>query len=146
MRFYVKHHVGRTPARELPGAHAVLRVSTPEATVTDLVRNAAALGGIERVVETLKPMGPNLRKAALKEALAAEREAATAQRLGFILDGLGYHALAKTVRWCDGWPSLLARQAPTRQLGGAAPAPPKPLPLASYSHWTYNGFTVNLAL
>jgi hypothetical protein len=114
VRFYVKHEAGRTPTSELPGAHAPLRVSTSEATAIDLVRYAAALGGMERAVETLKPLAVRLRKAALKEALAAEGEAATAQRLGFILDGLGYHGLAETVER-----SLPARLAPVRLDSGA---------------------------
>ncbi len=97
MRFYVKREAARTPTTELPGAHAPLRVSTPEATAIDLIRYATSLGGIERAVETLKPMARRLRPPALKQALAAEDEPATAQRLGFILDGLGYHGLATAV-------------------------------------------------
>ena len=97
VRFYVKREAARTRVGELPGAHAPLRVSTPEATAIDLVRYASSLGGIERAVETLKPMAGRLKRSALKEALEAENEPATAQRLGFILDGLGYHGLAETV-------------------------------------------------
>ena len=72
VRFYVKRDAARTPTAELPGAYAPLRVSTLEATAIDLVRYAGAVGGMERAVETLKPIAGRLRKAALKEALSAD--------------------------------------------------------------------------
>lgn len=97
VRFYVKRRAARTPVTELPGAHAPLRVATPEATAIDLVRYARALGGLGRAVEILLPMAGRLKRAALKAALEAEGELASAQRLGFILDRLGYQGLAATV-------------------------------------------------
>jgi hypothetical protein len=97
VRFYVKRAAARTPVTELPGAYAPLRVATPEATAIDLVRYAQALGGIDRAVETLRPLAARLKRPALRAALEAEGELASAQRLGFILDRLGYQRLADTV-------------------------------------------------
>lgn len=115
VRFYVKRDAAHTPTAELPGAYAPLRVSTLEATAIDLVRYAGAVGGMERAVETLKPIAGRLRKAALKEALSAVREPATAQRLGFILDHLGHRGLAESVER-----SLPARLARVRLEPGAS--------------------------
>jgi hypothetical protein len=97
VRFYVKRTAGGTPTTQLAGAHAPLRVSTPEATAIDLVRYAPTVGGIEAAIETLAPFAARLDRAALEQALEAEREPAVAQRLGFILDRLGHVRLADAV-------------------------------------------------
>lgn len=98
IRFFMKAGVGKTIVQELPGAHAPLLVSTPESTTFDLVRYAHNLGGIERVAETIAPLLPSIKAKALHQVLVTERETATAQRLGFILDVLGAAKLAKVVR------------------------------------------------
>ena len=45
VQFFVKRRVGRTPTQPLANAFAPLRVSSPAATVFDLIRYAARLGG-----------------------------------------------------------------------------------------------------
>jgi len=100
VRFFVKRGIARTPTRQLDGAHAPLRVSTPEATAYDLIRYATGIGGIERAAETIRPLLPLLRPPELKRVLNAQakNEYPVAQRLGFVLDASGGRALAKTVR------------------------------------------------
>jgi len=97
VRFYVNRTAARTPVTELPGAHAPLRVATPEATAVELVRYARALGGLGRAVEILRPLAAHLKRPALRDALEAAGEHACAQRLGFVLERLGHHRLAQTV-------------------------------------------------
>jgi len=107
IRFFMKSGIERSLTQQLPGAHAPLKVSTPETTAFDLVRYAHSLGGIERIAETIAPMVPSIKVRALRKALDAEDEVAAAQRLGFVLDAIGAENLARTVR---GWlPSRLQR-------------------------------------
>jgi hypothetical protein len=65
------------------------RVSTPAATVFDLLRHAAHIGGIGRAVETVRPLLVNLSVRELPAVLVAEDRTATAQRLGFVLEKAG---------------------------------------------------------
>ncbi|HEV2210560.1 MAG TPA: type IV toxin-antitoxin system AbiEi family antitoxin [Verrucomicrobiae bacterium] len=100
VQFFVKRRVARTPTRPLANAFAPLRVSTPAATVFDLIRYAARLGGFERAMETLAPIIPLIHVPDLKAVLKAEDEVAMAQRLGYILDIAGKSELADVVeRW-----------------------------------------------
>lgn len=97
VRFFVKHGVARTPTQQLAQAVAPLRISTPEVTAFDLIRYATRIGGIERAVETIRPLLPLLRARELNHVLEAENEIATAQRLGFVLEVCGVKRLAQTV-------------------------------------------------
>ena len=76
---------------------APLLVSTPEATVFDLIRYAKSIGGIERAAETIRPLLPVLSARELKRVLDAENEPAVAQRLGFVIEASGDKPLAKVV-------------------------------------------------
>jgi len=97
VRFFVKQAIERTPVAQPAGAYAPLRVSTPEATVLDLVTYAPRLGGIGRVCETLVPLLPSLRFPALRRALDAEQNTATAQRFGYLLERCDAERLADVV-------------------------------------------------
>lgn len=94
VEFRVKRDAAATPVRPLANAYAPLVISTRAATVLDLVRYASSLGGMERVTQTLVPLLRGLRRAELAAALKAEREVATIQRFGIILELLGYSGLA----------------------------------------------------
>jgi len=98
VRFFVKRRIERTPTQQPAGAVAPLLVSTPEATVFDLIRYAKSIGGIERAAETIRPLLPVLSARELKRVLDAENEPAVAQRLGFVIEASGDKPLAKVVR------------------------------------------------
>lgn len=96
-RFFVKRRMERTPTQQPVQAVAPLCISTPEATVFDLVRYATSIGGIERAAETIRPLLPKLRANELKRVLTVEDEPAVAQRLGFIVQSARERTLAQTI-------------------------------------------------
>lgn len=98
VRFFVKRGIERTPSQQIARSPAPLRVSTPEATVFDLIRYAASIGGVERSAETIRPLLPLCRARELKRVLNAENELATTQRLGYIFDLLGAYRMGEVVR------------------------------------------------
>ena len=98
VRFFVKRRIGRTPTQQLAQASVPLSISTPEATVFDLIRYAASIGGIERAAETIRPLLPGLSARELKRVLEAENEPTIAQRLGFVIEAAGAIKLAQAVR------------------------------------------------
>ncbi len=98
--FFLKQKAAGTPTQQLPAAYAPARVSAPAATAFDLVRYAEKIGGIGRVVETLRPMLAKVRPLDLAAVIAFEDEIASAQRLGFVLEKLGHPRLANAIdRW-----------------------------------------------
>lgn len=120
--FFVKRRINETPTQQLENAFAPTRVSPPAVTAFDLVRYAPRIGGIGRVVETLRPLLPLIRGPELRAVLTTENETATAQRLGYLLEKTGQTKLADVVA---GW--LSGRRRPLTPLIPAAvgrPAPP----------------------
>lgn len=101
--FFVKRRSSRTPTQPLPNAFAPLRLSTPAATVYDLLRYAEQIGGFGRAMETLRPLLAQLDTSAISEVLATENERTTAQRLGYVLEETGHPELAAVIdRWLPG--------------------------------------------
>jgi AbiEi antitoxin C-terminal domain len=98
IRFFMKSGIGRTITQQLPYAYAPLFISTPETTIYDLVRYEQRIGGLERVAETIAPLLPAIKTSKLVQVLKAEREIVTAGRLGFVLETVGAHKLAKAAR------------------------------------------------
>ena len=96
--FHVKHHAASTPLTELPGLPALLAVSTPEATALDLIAFNTRIGGIRRAAEVIAEMKPAFTIAGMRNALAAERQVALKQRLGYVLEVVGLERLAAEVR------------------------------------------------
>lgn len=119
--FFVKRRIGRTPTQPLANTYAPVRVSTPAATVYDLIRYAGRIGGIGRAVETLRPLLPRIGKTELLTVLEAEDETATAQRLGYVVEKTKQTKLAAVV---DDWLPPRRRAIPlVTPAGGRADAP-----------------------
>ena len=95
IEFFQRKDVGSVPVFEPSPAHAPLRVSTPGATMLDLVRYAKRIGGVGRVREMISGLVPVTKKTSLKEALDRDcGEVTVVQRLGFLLDRIGAVELA----------------------------------------------------
>jgi hypothetical protein len=119
IQFFVKRTVEQTPTQPLVNAFAPLQISTPEATTFDLIRYAVRIGGIGRAAETIARLLPLMRPTELRRVLKIEDEAATAQRLGFVLEQLKATDLAKVVQ--DWLPSNLTFVPLVPGLRGDAP-------------------------
>jgi hypothetical protein len=115
LRFFVKRSIQPIPVQAPANAYAPIRISTPEATVLDLIRYAGRIGGLGRAMETILPLLPSLRIPELKHALDAENEPATAQRLGYLLELKGHSKLAEVIHgWLPSrsqWVSLIKSKA-----------------------------------
>jgi len=98
VQFFVKRAVEQIPTQPLANAIAPLQVSTPEATVFDLIRYAPRIGGIERAAETIIPLLLQLRAHELRRILKIENDTTTAQRLGYVLEKLKAPKLADAVK------------------------------------------------
>lgn len=95
IEFFQRNDVGQVPVFEPSPAHAPLRVSTPGATMLDLVRYARSIGGIARAREVIAGLALVTKKASLKEALDQGcGEVSVVQRLGFLLESMGAGDLA----------------------------------------------------
>lgn len=97
VRFFSKGSVAETPTATVNAGVAPWRVSTREATLLDLIRHQADVGGIEYITRITKDFAPSLNQRALKQALDAMHQVPVAQRLGFILDHLRLTSLSQIV-------------------------------------------------
>ena len=101
--FHTKKNIAKTPTTLARNKVARIRVSTREATLLDLIRFQASIGGIEAVCRIAKDFSKDMTAAGMVEALGALDQVYAAQRLGFILDQLGLAKLSNTVfTWLKG--------------------------------------------
>ena len=89
LSFIYKKRAAQTPTSALKTETGSMRVSSPEATALDLVRNPQAAGGVGNIVTVLSELSEKMDPKRLLEAAELEAEAAAAQRLGFLPDRVG---------------------------------------------------------
>ena len=116
IEFITKRRADRTPLSVLPGLAAPMNVSTPAATLLDLVAFSRRVGGMTRVFEIVEGLKPKLTARELRDALLAGAPAPVMQRTGYLLEQLKCSSLASTVE------KLLPRTSTTVPLQAGAPA------------------------
>jgi predicted transcriptional regulator of viral defense system len=100
IRFFTKADAANTSVEMRTLEYGPIRVSTPEATAVDLVRYLDAAGGLNLVATVLAELNKKLKPRALQIAIAKGSNAATAQRLGYILERVADARLtAPLARW-----------------------------------------------
>jgi len=109
--FHVNRSAETVPVTQAQTDTGYMRVSTPDVTAFDLVRFAAAAGGLSNVATVLADLAESLQADALR-VLATARPTPQIQRLGFLLDLVGQQQLADP----------LARELASRRV--------RPIPLA----------------
>jgi predicted transcriptional regulator of viral defense system len=100
IRFFMKADAANTPVEMRTLEYGPIRVSSPEATAVDLVRYIDAAGGLNFVATVLAELKKELKPGVLKVAVAKGSNAATTQRLGYILERVADARLtAPLARW-----------------------------------------------
>ena len=113
VRFFQKAAAEATPIESRQKQWAPLKVSTPEATVIDILQFRPC--GVARAAMILSDLSRRFRKPNLIEALDATAETTTAQRLGYLLQYRGADTLASIV---EGWLSTRRTQPVDLEAGG----------------------------
>lgn len=98
--FFTKRKISGTPAVVVGAGVAPWRVSTRAATLLDLIRHQADVGGIESIARVAKDFSSHLDMRDIELALEAMNQIPVAQRLGFIFDHLN---LALPAQKIGGW-------------------------------------------
>jgi predicted transcriptional regulator of viral defense system len=98
LRFFQKARVESTPKEQRSNRWATLAISSPEATVLDLLNRRVC--GIGRTSMIVSDLMQSFGKRRLRKALESADDTPAAQRLGFLLQHLGNEAMAAVVeRW-----------------------------------------------
>jgi hypothetical protein len=95
--FTAKKNIHPTPTILVKSGVAPWRVSSRAATLLDLIRHQAGVGGLEAVSRVAKDFSRDLTREDLFASLEAHDKNSTAQRLGFILDQLKLATCARQV-------------------------------------------------
>jgi hypothetical protein len=98
IQFTQKEGAGKTPMMTPRGARSRVMVSTPGATVFDLVRFQKKLGGWPRILDVIDALAERgLKAGGIAEALVPDLELKLLQRTGFLLNYLGRGKLARPI-------------------------------------------------
>jgi predicted transcriptional regulator of viral defense system len=85
IRFFVKSRITETPTVPIKTMTGTIPVSTPEATVFDLVRYSAGAAGLDNVATVLTELSERIDPKALLAAAKKEQQLSTVQRAGYLL-------------------------------------------------------------
>lgn len=94
IRFFKKRNVAQTPIKQIKTPTGYMNVSSPEATAFDLIRYVAEMGTLDQMATILVELQEQMSQKGLEETMKAGVELATIQRLGYLLEFLGYSVLA----------------------------------------------------
>jgi predicted transcriptional regulator of viral defense system len=97
IRFFTSKDVVGTAVQSIKTSTGSMRVSTPEATVMDLVRFARAAGSLDNVAAVLSELCPQIDPRHLLRVVRQRDDVPNAQRLGYLLDRLRAKTLAKPI-------------------------------------------------
>ena len=92
LRFCTKKNTRESAIEERQTETGSMYVSTPEQTAVDLLRYVHGAGHLENVTTVLSELGGSLRGKELVE-VAEHEELSNLQRLGFLLESLGYEEI-----------------------------------------------------
>lgn len=101
IRFFASSTIATTPVETRASQWSIARVSTPAATLVDLLRYRRC--GVDRIGEIARSLQSKLKPGDLWAALSAANSIPSAQRLGYVFDHVGAGTAAQTVeRWLSG--------------------------------------------
>lgn len=89
LRFFYKKNTAQTPRVGVKVETGTMQVSSPEATVFDLVRYPLGAGGLGNIVTVLAELAERIDPERLVEATESGAELAVAQRVGLLLESVG---------------------------------------------------------
>ena len=97
IRFFASKYVAGTAVQSMKTPTGSMRVSTPEATVVDLVRFAKVAGHLDNVAAVIPELLPHVDPQRLLRTVRQRKDVPNAQRLGYLLDRLRAETLAGLV-------------------------------------------------
>jgi predicted transcriptional regulator of viral defense system len=124
IHFFTKRSVDQTPVIDMKTPTGMIHVSTPEATVLDVVRFSKAAGQLGNVATVVSELAEKLKPEALLEAAEKQGEIPTVQRLGYLLELSGAEAIASPLaEWLIRQRPRSVRLRADRPIEGAARHP-----------------------
>lgn len=97
IRFFTNKDVVGTAVQDMKTPTGSMHVSTPEATVVDLIRFARAAGSLDNVATVLSELSPQVDPRRLLRVVRQRDDVPNAQRLGYLLDRLRAKILSKPI-------------------------------------------------
>lgn len=98
VEFSQKQKISTCPVTNFNTKHSMLAVSTPEMTAFDLVSYPWQAGGLNNIATVLTELAESIDSEKLAETANKIKETASIQRLGYLLNYLGYSDLAKGLK------------------------------------------------
>jgi predicted transcriptional regulator of viral defense system len=121
IQFLTSKYVSRAAVNEMKTPTGLMRVSTPETTVVDLVRFSKEAGHLDHVAALIGELSPSLDSRRLIASVRAVDDIPNAQRLGYILDRIRQRALSdKLNAWIKSRIQRAQLLRPGRPADGAA--------------------------
>jgi predicted transcriptional regulator of viral defense system len=121
IRFFTKKSMEMTPVIDIKTPTGVIHISTPEATILDLVRFSKMAGHLGNVATVISELTEKLTPEAMLKTVQHYGDIPTVQRLGYLLEEVGAEAIAGPFAvWLAKQPSRAIPLRPGRSTASAA--------------------------
>ncbi|HEY4329346.1 MAG TPA: type IV toxin-antitoxin system AbiEi family antitoxin [Phycisphaerae bacterium] len=97
IHFFATKYLSAALTSDIKTPTGIMRVSSPETTVVDLVRFAGAAGHLDHVATVIKELSADLDSKRLVAAVRSVHDIPNAQRLGYLLDCMQLSRLANPI-------------------------------------------------
>lgn len=97
IEFIAKKQLLKIPIQRIKTAAGYINISTPESTAMDIICYARKCGGLNSVFTILEELAEAIKSEPLRVLADASPEKYWIQRLGFLLENLGYSELSETL-------------------------------------------------
>lgn len=94
IRFIKKKDMGSTPVEQMKTPTGYINVSSPAATIFDLLRYARVAGYLDNVATVIAEMTENINSTDLAKSAKQEKDVSHIQRLGFLIDRFSENKVA----------------------------------------------------
>ncbi len=98
IRFIANRHLRETPVQSISTAKSMLKVSTPEGTVMDLLNYPHQSGGLNHIAAILAELQESMKPDQLLAIAKSQSTLAWKQRLGYLLEIVGATELANVLK------------------------------------------------
>jgi predicted transcriptional regulator of viral defense system len=122
LHFFTRRFMETTPVIDIKTPTGMIHVSTPAATVLDLVRFSNVAGHLDNVATVINDLAEKLTPEAMLETARHYGEIPTIQRLGYLLELVGAKAVAGPLaKWLATQHSRAVPLRPGRPIASAMP-------------------------
>jgi predicted transcriptional regulator of viral defense system len=117
IRFVTNKFTEKIPKQSLQTPHGDILISTPEATLVDLVRYKKKAVGLSHVATVIRELNEKVNTKLLQKLAEIHNDTPLVQRVGYLLESFGEKNAASLQQWLKGRDVQVIKLEPSKKIG-----------------------------